>query len=467
MADDAVAPTSVDASLDMTPGGEKQTWEGQVLANIARAHPAVRQAACVLDEFGVRQKAGSTPHTFENIWEIDPAATNPLSKHNSNEAYKKLETALVESILDESGCVDEERVTRSEELRVELQGVSGLEEQIAVEFSKRWNTEQLSTEGASKYILLARRLFDHRQVEYRYIAFSLVMLDFYTSDAKRTSKRTLRDWLEFATGKEFTDDQLDEFIWTEWSDNSRRVKYLESFTSFLKYRETEAVVIHLHQTETFAISEFEKMKNQENSEWEGILFDLEAARDDMVAMQKRYMAFGDSANLLLQTATTELRQIERESDDWWHAAHEVHSHNKALLTTMFRDLHQLCGEKEPHDRTAVETSEQEGRTAVFSEHKSIVQMFEEARSQQEMEAFRKQHAEEERVRLAHEAKEAARKKQAAALDLQHRAQRDAMETCLLYTSDAADEEDSVDLGGRRIIKKKKKINHKMIIEVDR
>eukprot|EP00658_Telonema_sp_P-2_P061607 TRINITY_DN50299_c0_g1_i1.p1 TRINITY_DN50299_c0_g1~~TRINITY_DN50299_c0_g1_i1.p1 ORF type:complete len:315 (-),score=50.19 TRINITY_DN50299_c0_g1_i1:29-973(-) len=30
------------------------------------------------------------------------------------------------------------------------------------------------------------------------------------------------------------------------------------------------------------------------------------------------------------------------------------------------------------------------------------------------------------------------------------------EDCLLYTSDAADEEDSVDLGGRRIIKKKKK-----------
>ena len=28
--------------------------------------------------------------------------------------------------------------------------------------------------------------------------------------------------------------------------------------------------------------------------------------------------------------------------------------------------------------------------------------------------------------------------------------------CLLYTSDAADEEDSVDLGGWRIIKKKKK-----------
>eukprot|EP00658_Telonema_sp_P-2_P051623 TRINITY_DN39711_c0_g1_i1.p1 TRINITY_DN39711_c0_g1~~TRINITY_DN39711_c0_g1_i1.p1 ORF type:complete len:115 (+),score=27.23 TRINITY_DN39711_c0_g1_i1:146-490(+) len=29
------------------------------------------------------------------------------------------------------------------------------------------------------------------------------------------------------------------------------------------------------------------------------------------------------------------------------------------------------------------------------------------------------------------------------------------QACLLYTSDAADEEDSVDLGGRRIIKKKK------------
>src|SRR5678815_5542562 len=30
------------------------------------------------------------------------------------------------------------------------------------------------------------------------------------------------------------------------------------------------------------------------------------------------------------------------------------------------------------------------------------------------------------------------------------------DTCLLYTSDAADERSSVDLGGRRIIKKKKK-----------
>src|SRR5665648_1304535 len=33
---------------------------------------------------------------------------------------------------------------------------------------------------------------------------------------------------------------------------------------------------------------------------------------------------------------------------------------------------------------------------------------------------------------------------------------DQLSICLLYTSDAADEEDSVDLGGRRIIKKKKK-----------
>mgnify|MGYP003381498746 CR=1 FL=1 len=32
---------------------------------------------------------------------------------------------------------------------------------------------------------------------------------------------------------------------------------------------------------------------------------------------------------------------------------------------------------------------------------------------------------------------------------------DNADTCLLYTSDAADERSSVDLGGRRIIKKKK------------
>ena len=33
-------------------------------------------------------------------------------------------------------------------------------------------------------------------------------------------------------------------------------------------------------------------------------------------------------------------------------------------------------------------------------------------------------------------------------------------TCLLYTSDAADERSSVDLGGRRIIKKKNNYKHK-------
>ena len=34
-----------------------------------------------------------------------------------------------------------------------------------------------------------------------------------------------------------------------------------------------------------------------------------------------------------------------------------------------------------------------------------------------------------------------------------------MNSCLLYTSDAADERSSVDLGGRRIIKKKKNHDH--------
>ena len=38
----------------------------------------------------------------------------------------------------------------------------------------------------------------------------------------------------------------------------------------------------------------------------------------------------------------------------------------------------------------------------------------------------------------------------------HRLRRAAVRPCLLYTSDAADERSSVDLGGRRIIKKKKK-----------
>ena len=36
---------------------------------------------------------------------------------------------------------------------------------------------------------------------------------------------------------------------------------------------------------------------------------------------------------------------------------------------------------------------------------------------------------------------------------------DKLKLCLLYTSDAADERSSVDLGGRRIIKKKKKEEH--------
>mgnify|MGYP003380568951 CR=1 FL=1 len=36
-------------------------------------------------------------------------------------------------------------------------------------------------------------------------------------------------------------------------------------------------------------------------------------------------------------------------------------------------------------------------------------------------------------------------------------------SCLLYTSDAADERSSVDLGGRRIIKKKKKNKHRLVL----
>ena len=35
-------------------------------------------------------------------------------------------------------------------------------------------------------------------------------------------------------------------------------------------------------------------------------------------------------------------------------------------------------------------------------------------------------------------------------------------SCLLYTSDAADERSSVDLGGRRIIKKKKKTSSEIL-----
>ena len=39
--------------------------------------------------------------------------------------------------------------------------------------------------------------------------------------------------------------------------------------------------------------------------------------------------------------------------------------------------------------------------------------------------------------------------------------------CLLYTSDAADEEDSVDLGGRRIITKKNKKKEEKIKEIEK
>ena len=35
--------------------------------------------------------------------------------------------------------------------------------------------------------------------------------------------------------------------------------------------------------------------------------------------------------------------------------------------------------------------------------------------------------------------------------------------CLLYTSDAADERSSVDLGGRRIIKKKKNVDDRTVL----
>ena len=37
--------------------------------------------------------------------------------------------------------------------------------------------------------------------------------------------------------------------------------------------------------------------------------------------------------------------------------------------------------------------------------------------------------------------------------------------CLLYTSDAADERSSVDLGGRRIIKKKKRRDNKLEVHM--
>ena len=45
----------------------------------------------------------------------------------------------------------------------------------------------------------------------------------------------------------------------------------------------------------------------------------------------------------------------------------------------------------------------------------------------------------------------------ARLHISRETVKDRLETCLLYTSDAADERSSVDLGGRRIIKKKKTV----------
>ena len=46
----------------------------------------------------------------------------------------------------------------------------------------------------------------------------------------------------------------------------------------------------------------------------------------------------------------------------------------------------------------------------------------------------------------------------ALYQLAQRVQAELADGCLLYTSDAADERSSVDLGGRRIIKKKTYIN---------
>ena len=42
-----------------------------------------------------------------------------------------------------------------------------------------------------------------------------------------------------------------------------------------------------------------------------------------------------------------------------------------------------------------------------------------------------------------------------------------LNSCLLYTSDAADERSSVDLGGRRIIKKKNKITQSLHKQADK
>ena len=47
----------------------------------------------------------------------------------------------------------------------------------------------------------------------------------------------------------------------------------------------------------------------------------------------------------------------------------------------------------------------------------------------------------------------------ATLNVFQEASQQVVAACLLYTSDAADERSSVDLGGRRIIKKKKNEDH--------
>eukprot|EP00658_Telonema_sp_P-2_P075857 TRINITY_DN65657_c0_g1_i1.p1 TRINITY_DN65657_c0_g1~~TRINITY_DN65657_c0_g1_i1.p1 ORF type:complete len:128 (-),score=42.78 TRINITY_DN65657_c0_g1_i1:106-489(-) len=62
------------------------------------------------------------------------------------------------------------------------------------------------------------------------------------------------------------------------------------------------------------------------------------------------------------------------------------------------------------------------------------------------------HSRETRARWKHRLTDAVAVEQAMAMRSMRTVH--AAQICLLYTSDAADEEDSVDLGGRRIIKKK-------------
>eukprot|EP00658_Telonema_sp_P-2_P029134 TRINITY_DN22210_c0_g1_i1.p2 TRINITY_DN22210_c0_g1~~TRINITY_DN22210_c0_g1_i1.p2 ORF type:complete len:115 (-),score=34.93 TRINITY_DN22210_c0_g1_i1:9-353(-) len=78
-----------------------------------------------------------------------------------------------------------------------------------------------------------------------------------------------------------------------------------------------------------------------------------------------------------------------------------------------------------------------------------------------------------RVRCAEEARQTAEKEEReVALSLFNEANPSDAVTlkaanCLLYTSDAADEEDSVDLGGRRIIKKKNTYENTELINVNK